>query len=186
MYHYVRRHEDALPHQRFLHADDFVRQLDHFAATDGFVDRSVFEEAVADGRPAPGIVLTFDDALRDHAEVVWPLLEERDLWGTFYVPSAPYRTGRLLDVHRLHVLTGSLPGTELLRLVRHLVDDDQLVHDHVEEFHRSTYGRIDDDAATDQVKRTLNYLIADEHRAAVVDALMVAAGIDETDAAAAF
>ena len=42
-----------------------------------------------------------------------------------------------------------------------MVDDDMLEHDHVAEFHHATYGRLDDDEATDEFKRVLNYLIAD-------------------------
>jgi peptidoglycan/xylan/chitin deacetylase (PgdA/CDA1 family) len=186
MYHYVRSHEVALEHQRYLHTDAFRRQLDWFGDEVGFVSRPAFEEAVATGVAPPGVVLTFDDALCDHADTVLPELEARGLWGIFFVPTAPYRTGRLLAVHRLHLLLGSVAGPELLALLDDLVDDDMLVHGGVEPFHTATYGRLDDDGAGDEVKRTLNYLIADEHRDAVVDALLAATGTDAADAAAGF
>lgn len=183
MYHYVRSHDAALDHQRYLHVDAFRRQLDWLDREHGFIGRPAFEEALATGRPAPGVVLTFDDALRDHAEVVLPILVDRGLWGIFYVPTAPYRTGRLLAVHRLHLLLGSVPASQVLPLLGDIVDDDMLAHDHVEAFHTETYGRIDDDAATDQIKRTLNYLIDGEHRDSAIDALLAATGLDEGRAA---
>jgi peptidoglycan/xylan/chitin deacetylase (PgdA/CDA1 family) len=180
MYHYVRHHDDALPHQRYLHVADFERQLDWFDAGLGFVSRDQFDEALLTGRAADGVVLTFDDSLRDHSEVVLPILEARGLWGIFYVPTMPYRTGRLLSVHRLHLLLGTFGGRRLLDEALCVVDDEMLAHHHVEEFHTATYGRLDDDAATDRFKRMLNYFISEQHRDAVIDRLVEATGIDET------
>ena len=186
MYHYVRGHEEALEHQRYLHRDEFRRQLDWLGDEFGFVSRPDFDRSLATGVPAEGVVLTFDDALRDHATTVLPELVERGLWGIFYVPTAPYRTGRLLAVHRLHLLLGSVPGSDLLAALHEVVDDPMLVHDQVEAFHTQTYGRLDDDAAGDEVKRTLNYLIADEHRDRAIDALVAATGVDEEAAASGY
>lgn len=183
MYHYVREYDERLPHQRFLHVDDFRRQLDWFATTQGFVDRASFERSLCTGEPVDGVILTFDDALRDHVETVVPELLDRGLWGIFYAATSPYRTGGLLQVHRLHHLTGRFDGPRLLSHLERLVEDDMLEHAHVEEFHSRTYGRLDDDTATDEFKRTLNYLIADEHRSSIIDMLMDELDIDERSVA---
>jgi peptidoglycan/xylan/chitin deacetylase (PgdA/CDA1 family) len=186
MYHYVREPDLRLPHQRFLHVDDFRRQLDWFGRELGFVPREAFERSVATGEPAEGVVLTFDDAVIDHVTHVLPELERRGLWGIFYVPTEPYRTGRLLPVHRVHHLIGTFGGRDLLQHLLDVVDDSMLAHSHVQEFHTSTYGRVDDDEATDRFKRVLNYFIAEEHRTAAIDALVRSFGIDEATVAARY
>ncbi len=179
MYHYVREHDPALPNQRYLHVDDFVSQLDWLEREFGFLTRERFDEAVRTGRAAGGVVLTFDDALTDHAEVVMPILRDRGLWGMFFVPTRPYRDGRLLDVHRVHLLTGRFDGAELIEALTPLVDESMLVHARVAEFRTLTYGRPDDDDLTDRFKRTINYFIDDDHRRAVLDGVVQSLGIDE-------
>ncbi len=179
MYHYVRHHRDALPYQRYLHVDDFQRQLDLLGDEFGFVTRDQFDRALDDGHAPDGIILTFDDALRDHAQVVLPVLADRGLWGIFYVPTGPYRTGRMLAVHRIHHLVASFGGRRLLEQLLEVIDDEMLTHDRVREFHTSTYGRVDDDAWIDEFKRTLNYLIDDAHRDRALDSLMHMMCVDQ-------
>ena len=89
MYHYVRPCAEGLPYFPYLALADFERQLDAFASTYGFVGREAFVDW-AQGGPAPdGVLLTFDDGLRDHRDFVLPVLQRRGLFGVFYVPSGP-------------------------------------------------------------------------------------------------
>jgi hypothetical protein len=140
MYHYVRPDSAELPYFRSLHIDDFRRQIDHFAAAYGFVDRSEFLDVV-DGRRAPGdgVVLTFDDGVIDHYEHVLPELESRGLWGVFYVPTGMYAQRKLLDVHRIHCLLGRRGGAAMIEAAREIISDDMLSHAHVQEFRQATY-----------------------------------------------
>jgi peptidoglycan/xylan/chitin deacetylase (PgdA/CDA1 family) len=172
MYHYVREAEPDLPHFRYLHARDFERQLRHFAERYGFVERDAFFASVETGRPAPGIVLTFDDGVADHHDIVLPILERLGLWGLFFIPTAMYETGKLLDVHRIHLLLGRHGGIAMLQALDEILTPAMLSHEHVEEFRALTYARQDNDAATTRFKRVLNYFIAYEHREAVLDRLM--------------
>ena len=89
MYHYVRPAPEQLPYFRYLHIDDFARQLDWFARHDRFLSREEFCNACETGDARDGIVLTFDDGLADHYSYVLPLLVERGLFGIFYVCTAP-------------------------------------------------------------------------------------------------
>ena len=90
MYHYVRPERADLPYFRYLHAQDFARQLDWLEANMGFVSRDDFERTLATGEPIPGAVLTFDDGFSDHFDHVLPELTRRGLWGVFYVPTGVY------------------------------------------------------------------------------------------------
>ena len=61
-----------------------------------------------------GVLLTFDDGLRDHRDFVLPVLRERGLFGVFYVASGPAITGRILDVHKVHLVLGRMGGRAVL------------------------------------------------------------------------
>jgi peptidoglycan/xylan/chitin deacetylase (PgdA/CDA1 family) len=59
-------------------------------------------------------LLTFDDGLADHVNVVLPILEERNLRAVFFVPGAVLATERLLSAHAIHLLLATL-GEERFR-----------------------------------------------------------------------
>jgi peptidoglycan/xylan/chitin deacetylase (PgdA/CDA1 family) len=173
MYHYVRPPCPALPYFRFLELSSFRRQLDHFDATYGFVQFNDFLAALNGGASADnGVVLTFDDGIMDHYAYVLPELERRGLWGIFYVPTGMYQRRKLLDVHRIHCLLGHFGGSVMLDAARELITNDMLSHAHVDDFRQRTYVSQDNDAATTEFKRMLNYYISYECRERVLDELM--------------
>jgi peptidoglycan/xylan/chitin deacetylase (PgdA/CDA1 family) len=186
MYHYVRPAPRDLPYFRYLHVEDFARQLDWFEQNLGFVTREDFDKACATGRVPDGVVLTFDDGLTDHYDHVLPLLQQRGLFGLFYVCTSPYESGRLLDVHRIHLLLGRLGGQCALDRLAARLTDDMLSDAHVEEFRHATYNNQDNDLATTRFKRTLNYLISYRYRQAILDALFHEEFGDEGDAVRSF
>ena len=113
MYHYVREYDDKHPNFRFLDVQNFRKQLDFFEKNFGFVDQDEWQKFVDNGEMPlreGKIVLTFDDAMSCHYDYVFPELLKRNLWGIFYVPTAPYMDNKLLDVHRVHLLCGAVDG----------------------------------------------------------------------------
>lgn len=185
MYHYVREATPDLPYFRYLHVDDFRRQLDDFAADPGFVSRGDYDQ-VESRRSAPeGVVLTFDDGLSDHYDFVFPILRDRGLWGVFYIPTDFYETGRMLDVHRIHWLLGRAGAEALAERLESRVRPEMLVDSAVEEFQRMTYRRQDNDQ-TVLVKRILNYYVSYRWRDVLLDDLMKAFCPDEAAVAAGY
>jgi len=172
MYHYVRRDDPELPYFRHLHVEDFAKQLEYFGNEFGFVGKAEFRAALTSHVPADGVVLTFDDGFKDHHRDVLPLLTKRGLWGIFYVVTSPYRTGRLIDVHRIHMLIGKYGGETIAKAMQRIVDRNMLSHEHVKEFHTETYDKQNNDSSTNYVKRVLNYFIDYKHRRHVIDRLM--------------
>lgn len=185
MYHYVRKSEPELPSFRYLHADDFARQLDFFQERYGFVDREAFHRAVRTGEPAKGVILTFDDGLVDHYSYVYPLLKERGLWGLFYVPSGPYRRGALLDVHRVHMLLGHLGGDALLEKLHERIEPHMLIEGS-EKFGSTTYLSQQNDQATTHAKQLINYYVRPAFKEALLADLMESVFGSEPDLAARF
>ena len=145
MYHYVRKCSEEFPHFTFLHVEDFIKQIEYFGNEFGFVSKENFIESLRSGEVCKGVVLTFDDALRDHYDYVYPILKSFNLWGIFYVPTLPFSDGVILDVHRIHLLLGKLGGSEALRLVQKNIDKEMLGHLHTKEYHALTYSTQSDE-----------------------------------------
>ena len=148
--------------------------------------RDEFFAALETGRAPDGILLTFDDGLSDHYEHVLPLLVERGLFGFFYVCTAPYTTGRLLDVHRIHLYLGRLGGQTAFERLSRRLNKGMFSDAHVQEFREATYTRQNNDTATTSFKRTLNYLISYRYRQSILDALMAEEFGDEHEIARSF
>ena len=174
MYHYVRPEPEHLPYFRYLHLEDFKRQLDWLGETYGFVSRDDFRKSLETRKPVPGAILTFDDGVHDHFDHVFPELQRRGLWGVFYVPTGIYQTRCLLDVHRIHLLIGRHGGVDALSVLQDVVQDHMLVDKDNAAFRSNTYRFQDNDAATNEVKRILNYYISYKYRSDVLTEVLAA------------
>lgn len=167
MYHYVRPSSTGLPHLPYLALTDFERQLDYFGFRHGFVSRDGFEQWVAGGALPDGVLLTFDDGLRDHVDYVLPILEARGLFAIFYVPSAPAENGVLLDVHKVHLALGRIGGERAL---------DWLSARYPELFTASEvtghYSSHSGDSATKRIKYAFNWQLEPSRRGPVLDELV--------------
>ncbi len=72
VYHYVRPGAPGWDGLKYLHLDNFRRQLDWLARNGGFLSRRKFRDAIENGEPADGAILTFDDGFSDHYAHVLP------------------------------------------------------------------------------------------------------------------
>lgn len=162
MYHYVREHDDKHPNFRFLDIVNFRLQLDYFSDLYGFVSQEDWRSFVNGngiGNSEGKVILTFDDALSCHFDYVFPELERRGLWGIFYVPTSPYTEGKLLDVHRIHLLCGAFDGKELHEALLTLITQDMVPDNKREEFRKMTYTRQSNYEGVSEFKRILNYFV---------------------------
>lgn len=181
MYHYVRKHDEALPHFRFLDLANFRKQLDFFHHTYGFVTFDEWCRYLSDGSmPSVDgkVLLTFDDAMCCHFRYVFPELKSRNLWGMFYVPTSPYTDGRMLDVHRIHLLCGAFEGKRLLEYALTIVSEDMVPFKKREEFDKGTYAHQLNYEGVSEFKRILNYFIDYRYRSEVIDAIGKKFGFD--------
>ncbi len=172
MYHYVRRYDFSHPNFRFLDIENFRNQLTFFEREFGFVEKDEWLEFLHFGKAqkkSGKILLTFDDAMSCHYEYVFPELMERGLWGNFYVPTLPYATNKILDVHRIHLLCGRFDGTELLNLASSLISADMIPDARKESFQKHTYTRQQNYAGVTEFKKIMNYFISYKFRAGIID-----------------
>ena len=169
MYHYVRPSAPGLPHFPFLRLADFERQLDYFAETYGCVSRASFLDWVEGGVAPEGVLLTFDDGLRDHLDFVVPALRQRGFFAIFYIPSAPILRGTLLDVHKVHLALGRLGGPAALAWIKDKAPN--LVSSDLRE-PATHYAAQKSDRATKLVKDLFNWQLPAEDRAPLLDGLL--------------
>lgn len=172
MYHYVREEQVELPYFKFLHVNDFKKQLDYLEDNFSILHPQDLKGSIANGNVKNGAVLTFDDGLKDHHQYVFPELMRRGLSGIFYISTGIYENRKILDVHRLHLLLGKAGGEEIYNCLMKLVTDDMLSHAHINEFKTLTYINQTNDEFTPLAKRILNYFISYQHRGKIIDELM--------------
>jgi peptidoglycan/xylan/chitin deacetylase (PgdA/CDA1 family) len=116
MYHYVRPVEDS--QLRYLAVNDFTKQLDWLQKNVGnFLTESEWESAKS-GKPSEGVLLTFDDGLKDHVEHVLPILQERNIFAIFFVSTLPLVSKNMLAVHLTHKLLSLGRSEEILDFFR--------------------------------------------------------------------
>ena len=111
MYHYVRDRncgpEDGI---QGLTSAEFEAQIDALSADLTPIDWTTFVgwrngETII---PDASLLLTFDDGLSDHAEVVAPILESHSLHGIFFVSTAVLVHQRMDTAHQIHLLISRL------------------------------------------------------------------------------
>ena len=172
MYHYVRSYDKSFPGFKYLHIDDFIKQIDYLKNEYGFISKEEFQKCLLSNKPIKGVILTFDDGFKDCYRYVLPELLKRNHWGIFYIPTGPFITGKLIDVHRIHMLLGKYDSKMVSDAIRGIVTDDMLSHAHIEEFHTGTYLEQNNNASSSYVKRLLNYFIDYKYRQSIIDKLM--------------
>ncbi len=174
MYHYVREFNSELPNFRFLDVKNFEKQLDFFQEQFGFVTKNEWLNSIKRkklGSAEGKVILTFDDAVSCHYDYVYKLLSKRDLWGIFYVPTQPYQNGKVLDVHRIHLLCGVHDGNELLSILKAFLNEEMITDERREGFREHTYTREDNDKGISVFKRILNYFVSYEYREYLIDSV---------------
>lgn len=171
-FHHVCNDEDLLfPRLHHVTPERFDAQIEALSAFFDFPRIAAVEAAVLAGKGmgAPSCVLTFDDGLADHHKHVLPILERRGIEGIFSVNTAPWIDGRLLSVHRAHVLASAFSYLELAEEIELAASQSAVsirLGDVSAEVARSQYRY--DDPETARVKYFLNAMIPQETRGAVL------------------
>ena len=174
MYHYVRAYDAKYPKFKYLHIEDFGRQLDYLSEHFRLISLDEFMEITSNSEELPVDValLTFDDGFSDHYFHVLPELRKRGTFGFFYVPTAPLENGELLDVHKIHLLTGRVDGQVLLKQLSALAKDDMFPGQKLSDFRNLTYRNQDNAESVTHFKRALNYFIDYGSRKDILNILM--------------
>jgi hypothetical protein len=184
MYHYTRYIKNSrYPAIKGLEVKDFKRQLDFFEENFNIITMEEVTEAVLKGRKLPekALLLTFDDGYIDNYTVALPLLLERGLQGSFFVPAKPLVDGGLLEVNKIHftlakgdeknivrdILDYSLKIKEKLREKLNIADRD--ISEELYKRYAVSNGR--DTVDTSFIKKMLQEVLPAENRTEIIDIL---------------
>ena len=184
MYHYTRYIKNSrYPAIKGLEVKDFKRQLDFFEENFNIITMEEVTEAVLKGRnlPEKALLLTFDDGYTDNYTVALPLLLERGLQGSFFVPAKPLVDGGLLEVNKIHftlakgnekdivkdILDYSLKIKEKLREKLNIADRD--ISEELYKKYAVSNGR--DTVDTSFIKKMLQEILPAENRTEIIDIL---------------
>ena len=189
MYHYVRDLKNSrYPEIKgcdvrlFKEQIAFLKKYYHFPTVEEIIDAYYNNKKL----PEKSVLLTFDDAYKDHFEYVFPILEHEHIQGAFYPPAKAITEHTVLDVNKIHFILASTPIDAFDRLLKEV---KLLLNRYREEYHLesydyyfnklATYDRFD----TKEVlffKRLLQVELPEKLRNVMTDELFVKiVGIDE-------
>lgn len=125
MYHYVR----DLVHSRypkihglqielFREQVQFLKKNYNFVTVEQILD--AYENNSVRDLPEHPVLLTFDDAYKDHFDFVFPYLEHEHIQGAFYAPVKAVTENTVLDVNKIHFILASTPEKKLSQLLGEL------------------------------------------------------------------
>lgn len=177
MYHYVRDFaRSRYPGIKGLDLQEFRYQIDYLRQKYQIVTAEDVAGALSSGDNLPpnAALLTFDDGYAEHYDLVFPILFDLGLQGSFFPPVKPVRDAVMLDVNRVHFILACCedPG-ELARAVDQAIaaserDDLQSVQSYRAEWAKPN--RFDD-AQTIYVKRMLQTVLPEAFRNEIAQAL---------------
>lgn len=141
------------------HAGDFERQLQYYQRHYAPVTHADLAELLATGQwpyRKPGLILSFDDGMRTHAEVAAPLLDKYGFCGWFFIPTefldTPEESQRQYARDHQISLNEDLPGPRVAMTWGQARD---LAERHVVGGHSATHVRLSAKLTTEQLQREI-------------------------------
>lgn len=125
MYHYIRNLKySRYPNIKGLDYQLFCRQIQFLKNNFNIVRMEQVIEAVeGDGHlPEKSLLLTFDDGYIDNYNVVFPLLDEYGIQGSFFVSGKTFTEHKLLDVNKIHYILASADISKVIIDLKQLMD----------------------------------------------------------------
>lgn len=111
MYHYVRdlkysRYPDikGLDYKMFQQQIAFFKQNFHIVTMEEVIEAY---NSKSKKLPENALLLTFDDGYIDHFTMVFPVLKENGIQGSFFMPGKTFSEHTLLDVNKIHFILAS-------------------------------------------------------------------------------
>jgi peptidoglycan/xylan/chitin deacetylase (PgdA/CDA1 family) len=178
-YHYISVDAPVEPRAIYpVPVDVFERQVTELARTFEPVSRDEVAAAVAGGPSLPGraFIVTFDDGLREQADLALPVLERLGMPALFLIPGKPFAERRGLYVHKVHHLRETLGDERLLELLLGLGLDPAGVSD---EEAKAAYAYDTADAA--RLKFFLNVTIPPSEREEALERVLALIGETEEE-----
>ena len=153
MYHYIRNENKSFPFFKAIQKKSYKRQLDYFSKK-GFVS-SFNELFIANDK----FLLTFDDGIKDHIFAA-ETLKKYNAIGLFFIPTFPYITNKLLDVHKTHLIISKVKALDVLDelkkyLIKKNINNFYFEKDEIK--YKKAYQMLDEEFHRKKFKKIMNY-----------------------------
>ena len=116
MYHHINNENSRYSKFKGLNVEEFKAQIKYLKKNYNPIRmEDVFNYYMnrENKLPRNAALLTFDDNYKEHYDIVFPILDEEGVQGSFFVPTITLQKPMVLDVHKIHLL---LINADLKRL----------------------------------------------------------------------
>lgn len=120
-FHYIRPKFDyPYPGIHGISPEQFASQLKLLKQFGAFISAAQLRAAVDGGKslPSRGLIVTFDDGLREQYDYAWPILQDLGVPAIFFVNTLPIATGTIAAVHKIHLVRANLAPEDFERSLR--------------------------------------------------------------------
>jgi peptidoglycan/xylan/chitin deacetylase (PgdA/CDA1 family) len=177
MYHYIREKNEEYPYWNFITKKKFEDNLNIFSKNKQQLkpnDELYYNKNLN--------ILTFDDGFKDHLWVA-EKLKRKNLLGIFFISSLPFKNGKILDVHRAHLVLGKISAKiayeKLLEILKQKKYDNFLDNKNIEKF-KNLYKHHNDNKYKKEFKKIINYFGKLKTKSLLLDELCKYFHINET------
>lgn len=135
MYHYVRDLKNSrYPAIKGCDVHLFKEQIGFLKKHYNIVTIEQVLDAYYNGGVLPykAVLLTFDDAYKDHFEYAFPILEHEHIQGVFFPPVKAVTEHTVLDVNKVHFILAATPMNQMPKLIADLkcmIDENREEYD---------------------------------------------------------
>jgi len=153
VYHYIRNKNKSFPYFNILEKKDYNKQIKKFSKT-GLVNS--YKELFLDNDK---YLLTFDDGFKDHIYAA-EVLKKYNGIGLFFIPTLPLKNNEILDVHKVHLLTGKVKSLDIINEVKKYLEKKKIrnFYREIEKIkYTNAYENNDDNFYKKKFKKIMNY-----------------------------
>ena len=86
----------------------------------------------------------------------------------------------MLDVHRIHLLSGFVSGNDLLESCLEIIPSEKLIYADKVDFKEKTYAKQNNYDGISNFKRILNYFVSDDYKTEILDILIKKYSLDDS------
>lgn len=190
MYHYVRDLKNSrYPEIKGCDIAQFKEQIQYFKKHYHFVTVEEVLDAYYSNTSLPdhSVMLTFDDAYKDHFDYVFPVLEHEKIQGAFYPPVKAVTEHTVLDVNKIHFILASTPIEKFEKLLDEIklqldkYRDENQLQSYEYYFNKLAVANRFDSKEVIFVKRLLQVELEEKLRKKITDDIFVkVVGIEES------
>ncbi len=163
VYHKIKKYDKKYKYDKFLHLDDFKKQINYFENKYNIINCSkIFDkkEKFKDN----DLFLTFDDGLKIHYQYVYPYLKKKNINGIFYLCTLPFKKKKILTVHKIHIILSKIKSNLILNYINKNLSNYLIDRTKINLFKKNVYKKQKNLDENVKIKKILNYSLKIQYK----------------------